>query len=88
MIAGGASPWTSVAPKRDPVGETLEQRLAIGEVAVHGRLRHAGPLGDLAGRDLVGRLLGQQLGQRIEDEIPRALRLAVSQGGGVGAVRS
>jgi hypothetical protein len=67
----------------DTAGEPFEQGGAIGEVPVHGGLGHASALGDLAGGDVVGPAILQQIGEGIEDQVAGALGLFSPQRGAV-----
>ena len=60
-----------------PAGQALEQGFAVGEVAVHGPLRHAGGRRDLAGGDLVDSPVTDQLGHGVEDELAGLRGLAL-----------
>ena len=64
----------------DPRRQTFEERTAVREVAIDGRLRHAGPLGDLPSGDLVGEQLRQQGRQHVENLVASALGLPFAQG--------
>ena len=55
-------------------------------MSIDGGLRHTGARCDLAGGDLVGASIGQQLGQRVEDLVARLAELFLAQRGVIRAV--
>ena len=71
--------WNSLRERAEVgVAELLEQRLLVLEVEVDGRRRVLDPVGDLAHRDGLVALLGEELAGGVEDPFPEFLSLSLA----------